>query len=208
MTIYDQPYDFFGQHETYTSDTKIALNEIISQARASAVNDRWEVVTGFPEATPIKELPTRAFMLSAKLLAHANTVRAPPGCLSRLSKLALDRAISDRKQQAYFYKIISTRTPEEKRIYEAHIYFIQVLEYIRYSVLHLFVQPDPNEVQTQKTSAIEVDYSYLLLLCLKDQDNSTEPNSPPDADKDADDKVASLLFWKPIHEFLDEVLAF
>jgi hypothetical protein len=90
--MYDRLYQLSDRYHKYTQDTKIALNEVVSQT-IQVAGDSWATATGFSHDTSIKDLPTRALEISAKLSASST---APHGCLPRLSKLALDRAIRGR----------------------------------------------------------------------------------------------------------------
>jgi hypothetical protein len=197
MPTYDRLYQFSERHYTYTLDTKVALDAIVAAARENAGEAPWAASIGFPRGTPVKDLPTQAFTKSAKLLQKSSASR---GCLSYDSKLALDRAIRDRKEQAAFYQVISRKTKKETEIYKSHIYFIRVLTYIRQLLRYLFARPIGNAPPPTDTSDVEA--GYELLLGLIGADLMTEPPMPPSVDEGA----KSLAFWTRIYEFIDDMI--
>ncbi|KAF1850145.1 uncharacterized protein K460DRAFT_11289 [Cucurbitaria berberidis CBS 394.84] len=198
MPVNDQIYGTEERHQRYSQDTSIALDEVISKSKLVVSQEVWEGVTNVPVSTPVKDLPTRVFTLAASLLENAN--RSSTVMLSRLSKLALDRAISGRKEEAYFHKVLSTRSEELQRTYDTHMYFIRVLTQIRRTLADLFEKPSVDAVQVDEAS--ERGFNRKLFLDWED-DDALEPEAPKNENLEL--VAPPSKFWPIIHEYMNDV---
>jgi hypothetical protein len=180
MSIYDRLCELDERHKRYAKDTN------------------WVDQTGFPVDCSIHDLPTKVFRDAARLLAAS---RGRAITLSRLSRLALDSAISDRKDQSFTYLLSSTRNAESMSIYNAHMYFIEVLENICGVLNHLFEQAPPNSIEAPPSQGPQPVQNKRFVDWLE----QSEPEaSPLDAKDNTHQKTT--MFWSIVYAYFRDIL--
>jgi hypothetical protein len=198
MSIYDRLCELDERHKRYAKDTNIFLAELITVAQETTSDKYWVDQTGFPVDCSIHDLPTKVFRDAARLLAAS---RGRAITLSRLSRLALDSAISDRKDQSFTYLLSSTRNAESMSIYNAHMYFIEVLENICGVLNHLFEQAPPNSIEAPPSQGPQPVQNKRFVDWLE----QSEPEaSPLDAKDNTHQKTT--MFWSIVYAYFRDIL--
>jgi hypothetical protein len=86
------------------------------------------------------------------------------------------RAIKDRHEQGFFYKVSSTQSTAMTAIYDTYTYFIRVLRYIRRLVEHVF-EAGP-AVSTVSTNPPVFQPTLVLLEDMPTEEDTEEPQVP------------------------------